>query len=164
MSTTSTNLMPLARLAATLIGAFGIIMGRLAVSYPEQHASMFGFHPRSSVVRSAASNPFIAISGGRNSAAGFAIVLCVTVVGSDRATGVLLMSAFLTGFWDAFALFRYLNLGVGARDGNGNGDGDGDAAQVEAEKRTARSAALGHLVTTGVIAGLGKWMVGNAER
>ena len=148
-------MMPLARGAAGLVGLFGMYMGAYGVFRPEAYTVAFGFHPRSDITKSAAANPFITILGGRAFATGLTIVLSVVIGDSDTAAGLLLLSSIVVGASDAAAVMRF--AGVGGFDGCD--DGGNDVAQLDSERRAAKSAARGHVITTAAIAGLGWWML-----
>lgn len=158
-ASTSDSIMPLARGTAGLIGVFGMCMGAYGVLRPESYAVTFGFHPSSSAAKSACANPFVAVMGGRALATGLTLALSVAVGGSDQSTGLLLMTALVVGVSDAVAIVRF----AGVDSVKGRKNGARDTAQLKLERRAAKKAARGHVITTAVISSLGWWMFVNGE-
>ncbi|KAH8895899.1 hypothetical protein GQ53DRAFT_743856 [Thozetella sp. PMI_491] len=146
--------MQLARGATYVIGSFGLFMNARALADPVSYATAFGFHPSTVIAKSAISNPFIVVSGGRAIASGVALLGCA-YLGADRATGVLLMSSVLTGILDAWAVTKF---------GGQVTDTQAEARGIQEERlEHAKSAATGHVVITSLFATMGAWMWFTAE-
>lgn len=158
-TSTSDSIMPLARGTAGLIGVFGMCIGAYCVSRPESYAVTFGFHPSSSAAKSASTNPFVTVMGGRTFATGLTLVSSVAIGGSDRSTGLLLLTAIVAGVSDAAAIVRFASVD----NFKGRKNGTKDVAQLKLERHAAKKAARGHIITTAIISTLGWWMFVNGE-
>ena len=142
---------------STLVSLFSIGVGTYAVLAPRPYTQFFGFPPSSSAIRSAQSNPFIFVAGGRAIGPGLAL-LGLTYLGEVRAAGVVMASAGVVGLFDGLALVRFGD----SYEGQAGGD-DGKEKGVEKEERSrhAWKAAVGHWFATGMVAAYGVWVVMN---
>lgn len=144
----------IARGTATLFGALGLTTGTLFILNPSQASTTFGFPPSSSISKSALSNPFIPVAGGRAVASGLTI-LGLSYLKDDRALGVLMMAGGVAGIVDGWTILRYTAI---------KQEGEGAKIRESGEEgKAAQGAAYGHWITISICVGIGAWLFLNGE-
>jgi hypothetical protein len=96
----------LARGIAIFFGGLGLFMGGRAIIYPSAYSITFGFSPSSPTTKSADTNPFILVAGGRAVASALGTLACV-YLGYNEAVGMMLMVGGVVEVVDGLSVVKY---------------------------------------------------------
>lgn len=143
----------LVRGLATTVGVLQVLIGARGIMVPTSAAVDFGFAQSGPVATTAETNPFIPATGGRNLAAGLALVGCV-YFGCEKAIGVIWSVGIVTGLVDGLTVLRM----AGDPDKNKIGTDRGEELK---RVKAAQAAAYGHIGIPVVFSAIGLWMIAN---
>lgn len=136
--------------SAVVLGALSLMGGINAVVSPAKFPTGFGFAPSSPHTRSAASNPFVYVLGGRQIAGGLALLTCAYFE-LDKAIGITMMTGFVAGLVDGHALWTYEEPIDESKTG---GERTAEVERVE----KAQQSAWAHWMFNSIYPAIGAWI------